>query len=97
MATRKTIGMNPLDAVIPRDLAPGGTDPDPEKRRKGEKERLTVPLSVALIARVKSAVYWTRGLPLAGLAEDALGQAVDQLEPGGGDPFPPRRHELTGG
>jgi hypothetical protein len=97
MATRKTIGMNPLDAVIPRDLAPGGTDQATEKRPKVEKERLTVHLSVDLIDRVKNAVYWTPGLTLAGLAEDALREAVDKLEHARGEPFPPRQHELTGG
>jgi hypothetical protein len=97
MATRKTIGMNPLDAVIPRDLAPGGTDQETEKRPKVKKERLTVHLSVDLIERVKNAVYWTPGLTLAGLAEDALREAVDQLEQARGEPFPPRQRELTGG
>jgi hypothetical protein len=97
MATRKTIGMNPLDAVIPRDLAPGGADQETEKRPRVEKERLTVHLSVDLIERVKNAVYWTPGLTLAGLAEDALRQAVDQLEHARGEPFPPRQRELTGG
>jgi hypothetical protein len=97
MATRKTIGMNPLDAVIPRGLAPGGSDQEAEKRPKVEKERLTVHLSVDLIERVKNAVYWTPGLTLAGLAEDALREAVDKLESARGEPFPARQRELTGG
>lgn len=92
MAKRRTIGTNPLDAVIPAH--------QPEARapqKKIIKERLTVHLPVELIERVKNAVYWTPGLTLAGLAEEAFTAAVERLERERGEPFPPRRSELKGG
>lgn len=92
MAKRRTIGANPLDAVIP---AP--REENPPSSPRAIKERLTVHLSLDLIDRVKNAVYWTPGLTLAGLAEEALAAAVDKLERARGEPFPPRKAELKGG
>lgn len=93
MAKRRTIGINPLDTVIPaQQKIEGGTT-----KRKIIKERLTVHLPVELIERVKNAVYWTPGLTLAGLAEEALAAAVERLEHERGEPFPPRKSELKGG
>jgi len=90
MAKRRTIGTNPLDTVIPARL-PESTP------KKVIKERLTVHLPVELIERIKNAVYWTPGLTLAGLAEEAFTAAVERLERERGGPFPPRRAELKGG
>lgn len=115
MAPRKTIGDNPLDAVIPAFGLPeappkgprgpfGTIEGRPAPRRldarepaRVTKERLTVHLPVDLIDRVKNAVYWTPGLTLAGLSEDALRKAVDRLEKERGEPYPARRSELKGG
>jgi hypothetical protein len=72
-------------------------DPMPPRPRIGQKERLTIHLPVELIDRVKNAVYWTPGLTLAGLGEEALRRMVEQLEVERGDPFPPRQAELRGG
>ena len=91
MAKRRTIGTNPLDTVIPARPSEG----TPTKRVI--KERLTVHLPVELIDRIKNAVYWTPGLTLAGLAEEALTAAVEKLERERGGPFPPRKAELKGG
>lgn len=91
MTKRRTIGINPLDAVIP---AKGEQTPSAPRVLK---ERLTVHLPVDLIDRVKNAVYWTPGLTLAGLAEEALTAAVEKLERQRGEPFPPRKAELKGG
>lgn len=92
MAKRRTIGTNPLDAVIPpQPLA------EAPPKKKIIKERLTVHLPVELIERVKNAVYWTPGLTLAGLAEEAFTAVVERLERERGGPFPPRRAELKGG
>jgi len=96
---RKTIGTNPLDAVIP-DLKINNsvkTNLQPQQTQKVIKERLTVHLSVALIDKVKNTVYWTPGLTLASLAETAFQQLVDQLEQQRGEPFPPRKEPLKGG
>ena len=96
MAKRRTIGTNPLDAVVPepRDV------PLPRTQAPTApvgKERLTVHLPVDLIDGVKNAVYWTPGLTLARLAEDALRQALADLEAARGAPFPPRERPLTVG
>ena len=61
------------------------------------KERLTVHLPVDLIDGVKNAVYWTPGLTLARLAEEALRQALAALETARGEPYPPRERPLTVG
>ena len=61
------------------------------------KGRLTVHLPVDLIDRAKNAVYWTPGLTLAGLVEEAFTKALDQLEKKRGESLPPQRAELKGG
>lgn len=93
MPKRRTIGTNPLDAVVP---APPEVPAPPPPAPVG-KERLTVHLPVELIDGVKNAVYWTPGLTLARLAEDALRQALADLEAARGAPFPPRERPLTVG
>lgn len=109
MAKRKTMGENPLDAVIPTKTAAaprgGGRkaaatatkERTPEKRDRVVKERLTVHLPVPLIDRVKNAVYWTPGLTLASLAEKSLENTVDAIEKKNGEPFPRRKEDLKGG
>jgi hypothetical protein len=103
MVKRLTIGMNPLDAVIPVgnskqiEREEGGGSSFPVKTNKINKERLTVHLPVELIERVKNTVYWTPGLTLAGLAEEALIEALAKREAIRGEPFPARREELKGG
>lgn len=92
MAKRRTIGTNPLDVVIPTRR-----EERAESAPRVVKERLTVHLPVDLIDRIKNAVYWTPGLTLAGLAEEALTAAVERLERERGEPFPPRKAELKGG
>jgi hypothetical protein len=104
---RKTIGNSPLDTVVPRHepetdaLIPRST---PEQQRTRDevpgriaKERLTVHVPVELIDRVKNIVYWTPGLTLARLAEEALTKEVEEREKERGEPFPHRTEELKGG
>lgn len=101
---RKTIGTNPLDAVIPDLSAQKPTNktnnetqsPD-EKLRRPVKERLTVHIPVPLIERAKNTVYWTPGLTLADLGERALETLVSEFEKQNGGPFEQRPHELRGG
>jgi hypothetical protein len=104
---RKTIGNSPLDTVVPRrepetdtPLPPAAT----QKQRAGEaipgrvsKERLTVHVPVDVIDRVKNIVYWTPGLTLARLAEEALTKEVEKREQERGELFPHRAEELKGG
>lgn len=104
---RKTIGNNPLDTVVPRHEPESGTlisNATTEKQRAREegpgrvvKERLTVHVPVDLIDRVKNIVYWTPGLTLARLAEEALTQEVEKRENERGESFPHRTEELRGG
>lgn len=61
------------------------------------KERLTVHLSVELINRIRNVVYWTPGLTLADLGEDAFNHAVAEREKKRGGSFPQRKEELKGG
>ncbi|NSW58592.1 MAG: hypothetical protein HPY44_21480 [Armatimonadetes bacterium] len=72
-------------------------DTQPPAGEKTAKERLTVHLPVDLIDRVKNAVYWTPGLTLAALAEDALRARVEGMEAERGEAFPARTEPLKGG
>lgn len=100
--SRTTIGTNPLDAVVPdlralQDGAPAAApnaEPAPNPMRK---ERLTIHLSAGLIERLKNAVFWTPGLTLADVGEQALTRFVDELEAEHGAPFETRSSELKGG
>ena len=97
--TRRTIGENPLDSLVPKK----GTPPQekaaerPQEAPRGPKERLTVHLPLEVIDRAKNAVFWSPGLTLAGLAEAAFVKALEKLEKENGGPFPARRAELKGG
>ena len=64
MPKRRTIGTNPLDAVVPAPPEVPMPQP-PAPAASVAKERLTVHLSVDLIDGVKNAVYWTPGLTLS--------------------------------
>jgi len=102
----RTDGMTPH---LPVDSFSG-----PEMKHKGEdltvnetlgteiaskKVGIRVYLPADLAERIKNAVYWTPGLTLGGLAQDALRKAVIQLERerNKGQPFGPRRGELKRG
>jgi hypothetical protein len=108
MTRRKTIGENPLDAVVPDPQAPKiqgrvkveSAEAEPERSARATKvvkERLTVHLPIALIERMRNAVYWTPGMTLASLAEDAIQHAVDRLEKTRGKPFDPRKGRVRPG
>src|SRR5689334_2898601 len=104
MATKKTIGVNPLDSLIRpnpatlpnsrNNLSAVSSQDGEQKEQKIVKERLTVHLPVDLIERVKNVVYWTPGLTLAGLAEEAFAETVAAMEKRRGEPYPPRKENL---
>lgn len=107
MAKRKTIGDNPLDSLI-QPISNNGhaaevleVDDEPkqnlQKKTKSTKQRITVQISEEVIERLKNAVYWTPGLTLAALAEEALAKAVDELEKEREAPFSKRKEELKTG
>lgn len=53
-----------------------------------KKEPLTVQVALDVMERVKRAIRFTPGATLEGLVEEALREAVDQLEKIRGKPFP---------
>jgi hypothetical protein len=69
----------------------------PAKRKIVQRKRLTVSLSLELLERTRNAVYWTKGLTLARLLEQALAQCIEQREQLNGQPFPQRLEDLKGG
>lgn len=82
------------------DVASEVTRETPERPRasgSGKKVRATFHLPDELVDRLRDAVYWTPGLTLAGLAEEALTQRLAELEADRGEPFPKRKGELKGG
>jgi hypothetical protein len=98
-STRRTIGANPLNTLIldVREREAAGPVDERARPAKIAKERLTVHVPVNLIDRVENAVYWTPGVTLARLAEEALEAKMDELEAKRGEPYPPREQELRGG
>jgi predicted DNA binding CopG/RHH family protein len=108
MAKRQTIGENPLDGLFQAITENNGTFaavPEEEKQafsqvkqqKSSQKQRITVQISENVIERIKNAVYWTPGLTLAWLAEEAFTKAVDVLEEERKTPFPKRKEELKTG
>lgn len=113
MAKRSTIKKNPLSAAFdPKERVTAHEKlepiPTPLKQTKHRetgrntgktkpKARLTVHVSQELNDRLKNAVYWSPGLTLASVAENALEAAVRKLEKANGEPFPVRKTELKGG
>jgi len=122
--SRQTIGENPLDALLSKaQPAKEEAKPAPAAQKATisrisekspptlKKQRLTVEISEEVVERAKNAVYWTRGLTLAQLTEEALEKAIAALEKSStvyddktgnplkekSDPFPKRREELKSG
>lgn len=62
-----------------------------------KKERMTVHIPVDLIDKVKNSVYWTPGMTLAELAENAFTNELKRMEKNYGKPFPQRGAELKTG
>ena len=105
MAKRQTIGENPLDGLFQTATENNGTPIAVEeekqapkiKQKSSKKQRITVQISEDVIERIKNAVYWTPGLTLASLAEEAFSKVVDALENEREAPFPKRKDELKTG
>ena len=64
--------------------------------KKSEMEKITTPYPVELIERASNAAYWDR-TTLAGIIVQALADALDRMEKGRGEPYPPRQANLRGG
>jgi len=63
----------------------------------GRKQRVTITLPVALLERLRNAVYWTGHSTLAHLIAESLDEAVTQMEHVNGGPFPVRLAPLKRG
>jgi hypothetical protein len=99
---QRTIGFNPLEDYLSnaKDISATQQQISPEQLESlpVKKQRVTIHVPIELIEKVKNAVYWEPGLTLAGFAEQALAQALDNLEQERGAPFPDRRDKrLKGG
>jgi hypothetical protein len=67
------------------------------KARGITRKRLTVYLPLELLERARNTVYWSKGLTLAGLIEQALADSLNRKEEVNGKTFPQRLEELKGG
>lgn len=105
MAKEQTLGENTIDSIMPTAKTKNTTievienpkEHFQKQQKKAEKQRITVQISLDVIERTKNAVYWTPGLTLASLAEEAFSKAVDKLEKERKAPFPKRKEELKTG
>jgi RNA polymerase-binding transcription factor DksA len=119
--SRKTIGESPFDSLIttpteePEANSPKkakvNSNRDESKSDGTAKQRLTVQISDEVVERAKNAVYWTRGLTLAQLTEQALEKALNSIENSSvifcdktgepikkkGEPYPKREDSLKSG
>lgn len=103
MAKRLTIGDHQLDAYISPNVVNNDKEVVEEdsiqirRPKHSKKQRITVQISENIIDRIKNAVYWTPGVTLASLAEEAFSKIVDEIEKSRGTPFPKRKDELKTG
>ncbi len=105
MTRRQTIGENPLDDMISRQIERNSNSittverdqSDTQKKEKlAKKQRITVQIPEEIIDRVKNAVYEER-ITLAQFMEEALEETLKRLEKQRGAPYPKRRAELKPG
>jgi hypothetical protein len=94
MAKMKRMSLSDAAREVQTEAAPMK---DSTPNEPGGKKRATFHLSADLIDRLRNAVYWSPGLTLAGLAEEALERKLAELEAERGEPFPERKEELRGG
>lgn len=62
-----------------------------------DKTRITFYLTMDVVEKAKDATFWTPGMTLSSLAEQALDQAIARLETERGESFPPRQGSLAKG
>lgn len=63
-------------------------------RESNDRERVTIHLPVALIERLRNAVYWTPGTTLTSVIGAALNDYIDGMEKARGDTFPQREGSI---
>ena len=67
------------------------------ERQQRKHKRVTFYLPVELVEDLRNVVYWTRGVTLAGLVEEALNDTLRRRQEAQGGPFPSRQGPLKGG
>lgn len=109
MARRRTIGENPLDALVPPSRPAARPREAPTRRGKprpaapARAVRATFHLPAALVDTAKNAAVALSGPPLrltlAGLVREALTRELERLQKThhGGKPWPVRSAPLVGG
>jgi hypothetical protein len=103
MSTKKTIGINPLEAYLaardePELVVHTKAEEVVPATPSGKKERITIHLPIDLIGKIKNAVYWEPGLTLTAFAEYAFERALHEQEEKRGAPYPERSgRTLKGG
>jgi len=95
MSKLKTIGENPLDAVIPQ-ATPQRQATEPAKTAK-KRERITFFLSSNLIDKLRNTAFWSPGITMAEIVEQSVTTGLDRIEKQRGEPFPPRQRQLLPG
>lgn len=83
--------------VAKTSLIPETPQSKPKLAKNAPKARMTVQLDEEVLECAKNAVYWTPGLTLAQLTEEALKEALERLEKKRKEPFPKRQSELKAG
>jgi post-segregation antitoxin (ccd killing protein) len=61
------------------------------------KSQIAVTVTEELADRARDAVYWTPGLTLSGLVEEALEREIRRRERARGESFPKRKGDLPSG
>ncbi len=61
------------------------------------KMRITFYISKDVVENAKNAAYWTPGMTLSSLAEQALSDYIEEMEDQRKAPFTPRENELAKG
>ena len=80
-----------------KHLAPNGKPQRVQQFDTSKKLPVTISVPLALMERLRNAVYWTRDRPLANLVADAIEDVVTQMEDDNGGAFPQRVSSLKRG
>ena len=89
--SRNTIETNHLEALFTP------VEPVKPKIQAKKKQKITFIMDCDLVERLKNAVYWSPGLSVSSVLEEATEKAINELEKEKGKPFPERNGELKKG
>ena len=94
--SRRALGDDPLDAVIP---ASGENDREQANAQGSRKTRATFHLPIDLLEEARDVVYWVPGLTMANLTEEALRREIQRIKDvrNNGENFPSRQGDLKRG